>query len=81
MQSITTLAALQTDPDALLTPEQTAPFRGGTLATLARDRWARAGIPYVKLGRRPFYRAGDVLEWIKSRRVTTFDSNRKVGAS
>lgn len=69
MATILTLTDLSTDPDRLLTAEQAAPFRGGSPATMARDRWAGTGIPYIKLGRQPWYRAGDVLAWVSARRV------------
>ncbi len=72
MQSKLTLADLQTDPERLLDDTEAALFRGGSTATLARDRWANTGIPFLKLGRKVAYRAGDVLAWIEARRVQTY---------
>ncbi|MCP5138785.1 MAG: DNA-binding protein [Chromatiales bacterium] len=71
MQTNLTLADLQADPERLLTDTEAAPFRGGTTATLARDRWANTGIPFLKLGRKVAYRAGDILAWVQTRRVET----------
>ena len=65
------LADLEGDPERLLDPKQACPFRGGTEATLARDRWAGTGIPYLKLGRKVYYRAGDVALYVRGRRVVT----------
>lgn len=69
MNANLSLAELQSDPDRLLTDAEVARFRGGSTATLARDRWANTGIPFLKLGRKVAYRAGDVLAWVESRRV------------
>ena len=66
-----TLATLRADPDLLLTEKQVAALRACSLATLQRDRWARQGIPFLKLNKAVRYRAGDVLEWVESRRVET----------
>jgi hypothetical protein len=69
MQPNLSLADLQADPERLLTDTEAAPFRGGSTATLARDRWANTGMPFLKLGRKVVYRAGDVLAWVSARRV------------
>lgn len=69
MQTKLSLADLQADPERLLTDVEAAPFRGGAVATLARDRWANTGMPFLKLGRKVVYRAGDVLAWVSARRV------------
>lgn len=71
MQTTLTLADLQADPERLLEDTEAARFRSGSTATLARDRWANTGIPFIKLGRKVFYRAGDVLAWVEARRVQT----------
>lgn len=71
MQTNLSLADLQADPERLLMDTEAAPFRGGSPATLARDRWANTGMPFLKLGRKIFYRAGDVLAWVEARRVQT----------
>ncbi len=71
MQPNLSLADLQADPERLLTDTEAAPFRGGSTATLARDRWANTGISFLKLGRKVVYRAGDVLAWVEARRVQT----------
>ena len=65
------LALLDEDPDRLLIETEVAPWRGGGTDTLARDRWACRGIPFLRLGRRPVYRAGDVAEWVRGRRRLT----------
>lgn len=67
----TSLANLRQDPDRLLTQQETAPFRGGSVKTLERDRWAGQGIPYLKLGRRVVYRAQDVIDWVEAQRINT----------
>jgi hypothetical protein len=37
-------------------------------ATLTTWRWQRRGPPFVKLGRRVFYRRGDLHAWIAAQR-------------
>lgn len=67
----TSLANLRQDPDRLLSQKEAAPFRGGSVKTLERDRWAGQGIPYLKLGRRVVYRAQDIIDWIEAQRIDT----------
>ena len=61
----TGLQSLPADPDALI-PAAEAPSYVG-IAKQTMSRWRHQGDPprYVRLGRRIFYRAGDLREWIR----------------
>ena len=64
--------SVQTNPDALLTREQTSealkeagfPIENSTLATMATRG---GGPPFHKFGARVLYRWGDALAWAQSR--------------
>jgi predicted DNA-binding transcriptional regulator AlpA len=65
LPKITGLQSLPADPDALI-PAAEAPSYVG-IAKQTMSRWRHQGDPprYVRLGRRIFYRAGDLREWIR----------------
>ena len=53
---------------ALLTGEQTAVVLGVQPATLQNWRClGRHNLPFVKVGRLPRYRVGDLIDWISKR--------------
>ena len=51
--------------EALLTPEQTGTLVDKTPLALALDRHRRKGLPYVRMGKRIFYRRDAVEEFIR----------------
>jgi hypothetical protein len=51
----------QTD---LLTARECADYRRCSIRTLDRERETGLGCPYVRIGRRIFYRRGDVEQFI-----------------
>ncbi len=52
---------------ALLTTKQAAEILGVSVAFLERDRWARARVPFIKIGSRAVrYRHSDLLAYIES---------------
>lgn len=62
------------DPDKLLSSEETAEFLGTTVGTLATWRSTkRYDLRWVKIGRKVRYRMSDVIQWIESR---TQDGNQ-----
>ena len=64
-----------TNPNELLTDEQTAELIGGiTTQTLSVWRCTgRYNLPFVKVGRLVRYKRADVEQWIESRTVRTAD--------
>ena len=53
----------------LLTTAEPASYRGVSKAFLERDRWAGAGIPFIKVGSRAVrYRSCDLQAYIESKR-------------
>lgn len=56
---------------ALLTPETVARMLSQTVETLANQRVARRGPPYLKIGRLIRYARDDVLAWLDGCRVET----------
>ncbi len=60
------LRALPADPDTLIRAAEVPGYVGIARQTL--NRWRHEGNPprFVRLGRRVFYRAGDLREWIRS---------------
>ncbi|WP_308388644.1 helix-turn-helix domain-containing protein [Acidithiobacillus sp. AMEEHan] len=64
--------ALNLSPDslpALLVPKQTAQVLGVKASTLQNWRaTGRYNLPFVKVGRLPKYRIGDLVDWIGKRR-------------
>lgn len=65
------LATLKQDPDALLKQHELCDLIGKSEAWAERQRWAKTGPAYIKLGRAVRYRAGDVLAWLENQRVDT----------
>lgn len=62
----TDLRPLPDDPDVLIRASD-APYYVG-IARQTMSRWRHEGNPprYVRLGRRVFYRSGDLRNWIRS---------------
>ena len=60
------LRSLPADPDALIRASDVPEFVGIAKQTL--NRWRHEGNPprFVRLGRRVFYRAGDLRDWIRA---------------
>jgi len=60
------LLSLPTDPDVLIRAAEVPSYLGIAQQTLSR--WRHEGNPpsFVRLGRRIFYRAGDLRDWIRS---------------
>ncbi|MBF6372971.1 helix-turn-helix domain-containing protein [Nocardia farcinica] len=50
----------------LLTAAQTAEYIGVSEDTLAQDRYLGRGLPYVRVGRRIRYRAGDIAAYLEA---------------
>ncbi|KWX25632.1 hypothetical protein AFM11_05245 [Mycolicibacterium wolinskyi] len=59
-----------TNPDALFLPRHVAEHRHMSENALAQERFAGAGPRYLKLGRRVYYRAGDLKAWLDEHTVT-----------
>lgn len=60
-------APAEEPPEALLRIEQVASRTGVAVSTLRHWRQAGTGPPFVRIGRRVIYRAGDVDAWIEDR--------------
>ena len=60
------LRSLPTDPDTLIRASEVPGYIG--IAKQTMSRWRCEGRPprYVRLGRRVFYRAGDLRSWVRS---------------
>jgi len=58
------------NPDDLIPAKDYAASRHMTESALAQERWRGSGPPYVKLGRRVLYRAGDLAAYIAANTVT-----------
>ncbi|WP_416900270.1 MAG: helix-turn-helix transcriptional regulator [Minwuia sp.] len=67
------LRPLPEDPTALIPAACLPQHLGIALQTLARWRHEGYGPAYVKLGRRVFYRSGDIRRWINERAVDRMD--------
>ncbi len=64
------MSALAFDnPDLLYRPKDVAEYRHVSETALAQERWRGAGPRYLKLGKRVFYRAGDLKAWIDSNTI------------
>lgn len=71
MSNKLTISDLRADPDRLLTQRELADPFNKSPAWFERHRWAGTGVPFIKIGRSVFYRAGDALDWLDARRVQT----------
>jgi len=58
--------------DGYVAEEVYAQIRGASMRTCQRDRQLRRSPPYVKLGRRVFYRIDAAREWLISHEQTPF---------
>lgn len=64
------LSPLPADMEALVPSKDAPAYLGLAEQTLARWRSEGHGPPYVKLGKKVYYRAGDLRRWIDSQGVT-----------
>lgn len=62
---------LRRDPDLHLTTEELCLLLGKSKAWADLHRARRTGVPFVKIGRTPYYAAGDVVAWLDAQRVNT----------
>ncbi len=53
----------------LLSEKEAAQIIGQAVQTLRNNRWARRGLPYIRIGRSIRYQLGDILAYIDSRRI------------
>ena len=53
----------------LLTPKEVSELIARAEQSLANDRCARRGLPYVKIGRSVRYKLTDVLSYAEARRI------------
>ncbi len=67
MSSPTTTKIPFDDPEALVPPAQLAPFLHTNEAVLAQNRYRRTGVPFVRHGRRIFYRVKDIRAYLDAR--------------
>jgi predicted DNA-binding transcriptional regulator AlpA len=75
-ENIISLRTLPADPDTLIRASDVPEYVGIAKQTL--NRWRHQGDPprFVRLGRRVFYRAGDLREWIRGQvRENTISQN------
>lgn len=56
--------ALPSDPEGLVVPPRLAAYLDTSEAVLAQLRYLGRGIPYIKNGRRIFYRVKDIREYL-----------------
>ena len=62
----------------LLTTDETSDFLGVPKATLAKMRWAGDGAPFIKIGRKVYYRPADLEEWlVQQTRTNTSQTKRE----
>jgi hypothetical protein len=66
-------------PDAIVTAEQVAAFRHTTYGNLAQERHMGRGPKYLKVGRRVFYRVGDVLDHLATCTIDPRTRERETG--
>ncbi len=53
----------------LLTEDEYALQRGVSLRTVQRERALRSGAPYIKIGRKVFYRPAAIEAWLLAQEV------------
>jgi predicted DNA-binding transcriptional regulator AlpA len=63
---VSDLRPLPEDPDALIRASEAPSYVG--IARQTMSRWRHQGDPprFVRLGRRVFYRSGDLRDWIRA---------------
>ena len=57
-----------------LTEKEVAKMTNRALSTLRNERYRKFGIPFCKIGRSCRYELADVLEFMRSRKIQTEDS-------
>lgn len=55
--------------DDFFTTEETARILKRAKATLDRNRHEKRGLPYTRIGKRIFYRGGDIIDKLNENRV------------
>jgi predicted DNA-binding transcriptional regulator AlpA len=68
--------SLPANDDVLISARVVSLYTGLATQTHARLRCERAGPPFVRLGRRVFYRSGDLRIWIATNRISIRGENR-----
>lgn len=57
-------------PDSALFNQQTlAAILNCSTQLLERNRWAGAGVPYLKIGRKVLYRKSDILDFLQQQKI------------
>jgi len=64
---------METTKPKYLTEAEVSKITSLALSTLRNQRFARTGIPYVKLGRAVRYSLSDVVDYAENRKVITQD--------
>lgn len=64
---------------ALFSQETVGAILNCSLATIERDRWIGAGIPFVKIGRMVRYRKKDIHDWLEKHK--SFQSTTEMQAT
>ena len=76
LERVSRINAFEQSPDSAIFNEiDIAAVRGCSVATLQRDRWAGAGIPFIKINRAVRYRKSDVIEWLEQFKPQTSTSS------
>lgn len=60
----------------LISEEEYAALRGVSVRTIHRDRALRKGPPFIKLGRKIFYRPEAIEAWVLAQEQTPTQSGR-----
>ena len=55
-----------------ITEKEVTEITGRALSTLRNERFLGKGIPYIKIGKSVRYRLDDVIEFMESRRIETY---------
>jgi len=55
-----------------ITEKEVAEITGRALSTLRNERFLGKGIPYIKIGKSVRYKYEDVIEFMESRRIETY---------
>jgi len=54
-----------------ITPKELAQMLPITENTLAKHRWLKIGIPYIKLGRHVMYKISDIRDYMEQNKIET----------
>jgi hypothetical protein len=76
------LNEFESAPDSALFNQKTiAAILSCSTQLLERNRWAGAGVPYLKIGRKVLYRKTDVLHFIQQQKVYRSTSEESLSIS